>query len=186
MSRYEVLMLAVPEITQDETAALESQIQSVTKKANAAILSFERWGKYRLAYPVKKNAYGVYFLARLETTQEPHVALDALRSLLAVDQRTIVMRYVIDVLDTAGSLEYRRPPSLEETPAKEPSSFTRGERGEGRNRGEGRGPRGSFNRGPRGGARAENDRGMRGDSKITTAQDDELDLEHDMNNEGAE
>lgn len=176
MSRYEVLILAIPEITQDEVTALESQLQNVIKKTNAIQLSFERWGKYRLAYPVKKNSSGIYFLVRFEIGNNPEVVLDGIRSLLAVDLRNVVMRYVVSVLDAQGSLEYRRPPSLEETPPKEATSFGRGE---------GRG-RGGFSRGPRG-ARGEHDRGGgRRREYQQVSVEEELDLGNDMSNEGAE
>ncbi len=66
MLRYEALMLVIPEITHDEAKALESQVESVVKNGGGATLSFERWGKYRLAYPVKRNEYGIYFLVRFE------------------------------------------------------------------------------------------------------------------------
>ena len=60
-------MLTVPEITADETKSIEQQFDRVVADKKGTMVSFERWGKYRLAYPVKKNDYGVYFLARFET-----------------------------------------------------------------------------------------------------------------------
>ena len=79
MLRYEALMLAVPEITQDEVKNLESQFEGAVSGSKGAMLSFERWGKYRLAYPVKKNEYGVFFLARCETAEKPEALLKAIQ-----------------------------------------------------------------------------------------------------------
>jgi ribosomal protein S6 len=179
MSRYEVLVLTVPEITQDESAALETNLGSLLKKEQGITLSFERWGKYRLAYPVKKNDYGVYFLTRFDIDNSTE-ALKALQTFFAVDQRALVMRYVVNALDPKTSLEYRRPPSLEETPAKEVGSFIRGERGERREGGRG-GPRGAFSRGPRGRSGFDS-RKQDGEYRqpVETPEIDESDIDQDM------
>lgn len=124
MLRYEALMLAIPEITQDETKAIESQLADVVKKAKGATVSFERWGKYRLAYPVKKNDYGVYFLARFEAEKVGDLLQD-LKTVFTVKLNDIVMRNMITKLDANGSLEYQRPQSLEEAPSEDVSTLLR-------------------------------------------------------------
>lgn len=116
LRRYEALMLAVPEITQDETKLLESSIESAVKNAQGSIVTFERWGKYRLAYPVNKNDYGVYFLARFEVPAEGKVH-EELNSLFSIKFHELVMRNVVTRLDITDSLDYQRPKSLEESPA---------------------------------------------------------------------
>lgn len=111
-SRYEVLILTVPEITQDETKQLESELDRLIAKVKGSILSFERWGKFKLTYPIRRNAYGVYFLARFEG--DPSI-LKEIHNLFTIKFHTIVMRYLISQL-TGESLEYQRPKSLEESP----------------------------------------------------------------------
>ena len=64
MARYEILMLTIPEVTEDEIKGIDPQILGILRVAKGSLVSFERWGKYRLCYPVKKNEYGVYFLVR--------------------------------------------------------------------------------------------------------------------------
>lgn len=118
MLRYEALLLARPDITKDETATLEKEFDAVIKKNKSTTISFDRWGKYRLAYPVRKNEYGVYFLTRFEVESEDNQQLlDDIRSLMRLKQSEVVMREMITKLDETGSLEYKRPESLEETPA---------------------------------------------------------------------
>lgn len=124
MMRYEALMLTVPEITQDETRTLESQVETVIKNNGASLLSFERWGKYRLAYPVKKNEYGVYFLVRFEAEKVAEL-LPAMRTLFAVKFNDLIMRSMIDRLPNHGSLEYQKPHSLEDAPVKEMNPFAK-------------------------------------------------------------
>ncbi len=145
MVRYEALILAVPEITQDETKQLESLVANLVNKAQGSTLSFERWGKYRLAYPVKRNDYGVYFLTRFETQHDATELLKEMQILFAVKLNDVVMRTMLNALNPKGSLEYQRPHSLEEAPPKEAGSFMR----EGKGDWDDRGPRDGGRRGQR-------------------------------------
>lgn len=117
MLRYETLLLTVPELTMDEASAIEAQLQKIVREHKGTLLSFERWGKMLLAYPVQEKDYGIYFLARFEAAQE-HVQalLEAVKMLLAVKLNDKIMRYLINRLDDRCSLEYQRPESLEDTP----------------------------------------------------------------------
>lgn len=131
MIRYETLMLTVPEITQDEAKRLESEVDRVIKSGKANLISFDKWGKCRLAYPVKKNDYGVYYLVRFEMEENPNAVLDELRSIFTVKLNDMVMRYMISSLDPKVGLEYERPSSVEEAPSRETPAFFRENRAEG-------------------------------------------------------
>lgn len=121
VARYEVLVLAVPEITADEASMLESQLHSTISHVKGEVLSFERWGKYKLTYQVRKNDYGVYFLMRFDLPKDEKlgVSMEEIRRLLAVKYRDIVMRFIFSVLDPKAPLTYKRPESLEEMPRRE-------------------------------------------------------------------
>lgn len=116
MRRYEALMLAVPEITQDETKLLESSLEGAIKNAQGSVVSFERWGKFRLAYPVNKNDYGIYFLARYEVPAEAKVN-EELKSLFTIKLHEFIIRNTVTRLDINAPLDYQRLKSLEESPA---------------------------------------------------------------------
>ncbi len=75
MFRYEVLFLTVPEITKDESEAIKAHFTKVIRTHKGTLVSFDRWGKYRLAYQVGKNDYGVYSLIRFEVEKENKQAL---------------------------------------------------------------------------------------------------------------
>jgi len=122
MHRYEILLLTVPEITADEAQSLESNLDNLVKDAKGTTVSFEKWGKYRLAYPVRKNDYGVYFLGRFEV-DEPQSLLENIKSFLKIKMSNLVMRNMISALSPKESLAYQRPPSLEETPSRDVDSF---------------------------------------------------------------
>ena len=119
MIRYETLILTVPEITLDEASAIEAQVQKIVREHKGVMLSFERWGKMLLAYPVQDKDYGVYFLVRFEIALEnSFVLLEAIKTLLAVKLNETVMRSMVNRLDQKASLEYQRPESLEDTPSR--------------------------------------------------------------------
>lgn len=113
-------MLTVPEITADEAKSIEQQFDRLITDKKGSIVSFEKWGKFRLSYPVKKNEYGIYFLARFEA--EPEVVKEV-DTLLGVKLHELIMRSITTKLEANQSLVYQRPQSLEEAPAREVGSF---------------------------------------------------------------
>lgn len=117
MLRYEVLFLTVPEITGDEASSVEKFFSASAREAKGSMLSFERWGKYRLAYPVQKNDYGVYFLARFEVEREQRDGLlQNVKNAFLFKFNNLVMKNMVGRLDEKASLEYSRPESLEDNP----------------------------------------------------------------------
>ncbi len=131
MVRYETLILAAPEITQDETSKLEKQFAEQVKKAQGSLTSYDRWGKYRLAYPIRHNDYGVYFLSRYEI-DPANVAefINELRKLFIYKFENVVMRQMTTRLE-GDDLSYTKPDSLEETPTGDVNSFLRENKMEG-------------------------------------------------------
>ncbi len=120
MVRYEILYLTIPEITSDESAAIERQVEKLIKESHATLISFERWGKFKLAYPVRKNEYGVYFLVRFEVAPEnAKKMLDDITTFFKVKHNDLVMRFMTTVLASDKPLTYQRPESLEEAPSRD-------------------------------------------------------------------
>ncbi|MCL4361574.1 30S ribosomal protein S6 [Candidatus Dependentiae bacterium] len=126
MQRYEVLFLTVPEITADEAKTVETKLEDLIRlMPGSSVISFERWGKYRLAYPIRNNDYGIYFLVRFEVGELPKGRLiaDEIRTFFAVKYGDIVMRHMISALDKKQGLEYQRPESLEDVPTRDVDTF---------------------------------------------------------------
>ncbi len=130
MVRYETLVLTVPEITGDEAKQIEKELAQLVEKTKDALISFDRWGKYRLAYPVEKNEYGVYFLARFETENACALAKEV-ANLCKVKLNTVVMRDMTSRLADDASLAYQKPPSLEDAPTRDVRTFLRENKMEG-------------------------------------------------------
>lgn len=151
MIRYEILMLAVPQITEDEAKRIQAELENLIKAGEGSVISFERWGKYRLAYPIANNDYGVYFLIRFELPVAGE-AIEEVKRAFKLKLNEIIIRHMLIELDPKQSLEYQRPLSLEETPEREVGSFLKDNKVQGFFKGEGRGDRGDrggFRRGPR-------------------------------------
>ncbi len=120
MLRYESLFITVPEITADEASGLEKTLEKAVTDSKGSVISFERWGKYQLSYPIRRNDYGVYYLMRFEVGDDlKDTALAELKKLYSVKLGDLVMRSIIKSLPAKSSLEYKRPDSLEETPTKD-------------------------------------------------------------------
>lgn len=115
--RYEVLFLTVPEITSDESENIKKYFSQSIRDAKGDLLAYDRWGKYRLAYPVRNNEYGVYYLVRFEVAadQAPKL-LDALKDVFSFKFEALISKHVFTRLPDKGSLEYKRPESLEDSP----------------------------------------------------------------------
>ncbi len=132
LSRYETLILVRPEITKDEASEIEAQFQKTVKNATGGMISYERWGKYRLAYPVKKHDYGVYFLSRFEIDRAKSNSLvKEIKSFFEVKFPVVVMRNMTTALQPDQSLAYYKPESLEDTPMRDVDSFIRENKMEG-------------------------------------------------------
>jgi len=126
MLRYEILILASPDITSDETTGLEGEVTKLIRKNKGELISFERWGKLSLAYPIQKNDYGVYFLGRFDIEEgQSNTFFDECRMLFTVKLPNVVMRYLPTRLDINDTLEYQRPDSLEDTPTRDVDTFLR-------------------------------------------------------------
>ena len=110
MVRYETLLLVRPDMTGDELVDLESRIEKLIVGAQGALKAFDKWGKYHLAYPVRKNEYGVYLLIRftIEPKQAPTL-LGEMNTTFKIKYNDLVMRFVTKKLASNAPEEYAKP-----------------------------------------------------------------------------
>lgn len=116
MIRYEALVLTIPEVTQDEAKNFEMALEKRIQDVKGSVISHERWGKYRLAFPVRKNDYGVYFLTRFEVPENTNIVKE-LQDMIAIKWEEVIMRSLFTALKPDQPLTYQRPKSLEENPS---------------------------------------------------------------------
>lgn len=59
---YEILFIADPNLGEPEVDALASTVQGYVEREGGKVEKLEKWGKKRLAYPIKKHRDGSYVL----------------------------------------------------------------------------------------------------------------------------
>jgi len=138
MNYYETLMLLDAQASEADIATLEKQVKDMLKAGNGKLATFDKWGKYRLAYPVRKQEHGIYTLVRYEMEEAVATFLKKFDTHLRIKCPDLVMRHVHVRLEPEQfKAEYIKPESIEQAAQNE--SF---------NKRDGRGER------PRGGMRA--------------------------------
>ncbi len=60
MRNYEIAYIADPDLDEASLAALEEKVKGWIEAAGGAVVKVDRWGKRRLAYPIRKRRDGVY------------------------------------------------------------------------------------------------------------------------------
>jgi small subunit ribosomal protein S6 len=86
MRRYETTVIAVPTLTEEEQNQLVAGLEQVIADAGGQLIRTDRWGKRRLAYRVRKQEDGFYFLFFYES---PSSVVRELERRIRIDDRLI-------------------------------------------------------------------------------------------------
>ena len=86
---YEILVILNAALTDEESAALLTQLGETVKGLGAEITKVENWGKRRLAYDIRKQREGTY--AVFEVAAEPAMVKEFERQLRLNEQ---VLRFL--------------------------------------------------------------------------------------------
>ena len=114
MLRYETLILSPTQITADELSMIEKFFEKLMNEAQGKFVAFDKWGKYRLSYPVRNNEYGVYVLARYDMPETQAMQISAkVSEFLKIKCHEIVMRYVTVRLKKDAPSIYKKPDSID-------------------------------------------------------------------------
>lgn len=70
MKEQEIMYILSPEVTEDEREKENLVIQKYIRQQNGKPLKIEKWGEKRLAYKMKGQATGYYYLLTLEADNE--------------------------------------------------------------------------------------------------------------------
>lgn len=116
MLRYETLFLARTELTDDESSMIEKHLDKLVQGAQGKLDSFDKWGKYRLAYAVNKSSQGIYILARYQAPNA-NVAklLHELDQFLKLKCSETIMRHVNIKLSANAPMTYTKPDTIDMT-----------------------------------------------------------------------
>lgn len=109
MVHYETLVLINPNASDTDLNNIENQFEQLITKVNGKIENLDRWGKMPLAYPIKKEGYGIYVLLRYNLPKDKISEMSKdLRTFFQVKFNELVFRHVT-IKQEKGFKEYKKP-----------------------------------------------------------------------------
>ena len=90
MRDYELVIIVAPEIDETATAEVVEKVKSWITEVGGSIESFEEWGRQKLAYLVRNNKEGQYYLFNLKL--EPTAVVNLERNFRLQES---IMRFLI-------------------------------------------------------------------------------------------
>lgn len=101
---YETIFISPPTMAEDEVEKLVSDVTDIFKSRGAEVERVERWGRRRLAYPIKKFDEGWYVLFQVNGNGD---AVQEVERRLRISEQ--VIKYLsVRLDDVAGAVEYRQ------------------------------------------------------------------------------
>lgn len=132
MLRYETLILTRPELTEDEATQIERYFDNHLTGDHGHVAAFDKWGKLRLAYPIKGNDYGAYILVRFEATESFITTfVKELDTFFKIKCNDFVLRYVTIKLKKNAPTTYLKPEAMDSTRSTSVESFLKDNKMEG-------------------------------------------------------
>jgi small subunit ribosomal protein S6 len=95
MNDYELMYILHPRLTADEIDQAVDRISSQITDAGGEIVSVDRWGRRRLAYPIDRNLEGYYVLTTYKSQPAAGPLLEALLNLATDVLRHLLIRGII-------------------------------------------------------------------------------------------
>ena len=94
MRAYELVFIIHPDLDETATNEVLNRVKGWITEAGGTIETVDPWGKRKLAYPIRKQLEGQYFL--LNTRMTPKTVADLERNLRFVEP---IMRFLITVIE---------------------------------------------------------------------------------------
>jgi small subunit ribosomal protein S6 len=89
---YELVYIVSPDATEEQVAAIHTQVEQTTQKMGGTLVKTDNWGRRKLAYEIQHHKEGTYVLEVIEGGGDLMKELD--RRLKVVDQviRQLIVR----------------------------------------------------------------------------------------------
>ncbi len=94
MREYELVFIIHPDLDENATNEVVDRVKGWITEAGGTIEKIDPWGKRKLAYPIRKQNEGQYFLVNIHMTPSSVAGLE--RNLRFVEP---VMRFLITVVE---------------------------------------------------------------------------------------
>lgn len=95
LHEYEMVLIINPELSDEDIEATLDKTSRFITERGGVVSDIERWGRRRLAYPIRHFGNGSYFLARF--TMDPALGRELEASLKISED---VLRHLLIRLDT--------------------------------------------------------------------------------------
>ena len=100
---YETIFITPPELSEDDVEKVITDVKDIFASRGAEVERIERWGRRRLAYPVKKKEEGWYVLLQIIGSG---AAVQEVERRLRINEN--VIKYLsVRLDDVAGAVPYR-------------------------------------------------------------------------------
>lgn len=103
MREYEAMIIAKPDLPEAEVTKLVARWESIIGLEGGQIIKKDVWGVRKLAYPIRKNNRGLYYVYDVATTQANVKELDRV---LKLDEN--ILRCMVIKLNDDVDVEERR------------------------------------------------------------------------------
>jgi small subunit ribosomal protein S6 len=114
MRQYETVFLISPNLEEEETTKIITQISGIISKEKGKLIQEDRWGKKRLAYPIKKFEEAFYVFFHYEGDSNIPLELEK-----RFKQTEAILRFLTVKKETRENVRKKRKgiPAEEETAA---------------------------------------------------------------------
>lgn len=90
MTKYEIMYIIRPTVSEDERKTLIDSLHSVFTNGNSEIRKVDEWGTRDLAYEIQKHRKGYYVVLDVTATEEDRAEFDRIIRL-----KENILRYLI-------------------------------------------------------------------------------------------
>lgn len=94
MNKYEMMFIVKATMESDQVKATAENMKKVVSELGGNVVEFKEQGEKKLAYPIKKELNGYYFVMQFEASKEAEAEL---RRKASLDEN--VLRHLIVKLD---------------------------------------------------------------------------------------
>ncbi len=116
MKKYEIVYIIHPDL-EGSTAKITEKVKKDVEGLKGKVISSESWGKKKLAYEIKHNAYGIYEFLVIE--MDPAKIKEVERSLRLSEEIIRQMVVLVEEKEKSGIEAPRRKPAVRKAPVEE-------------------------------------------------------------------
>lgn len=70
MTKYEIMFIVKATMEEDQIKKVSDELQKLINKKPSKVIEFKEMGRKKLAYPIKKEVSGYYFVMTVEADNE--------------------------------------------------------------------------------------------------------------------